>query len=113
VNKMIESPKFHSLRLALFLALIFATLILGGCANSTTTSAKNSFTADQAAELIYHDLIHHGLKVQKVDVSNFTYQDSKTITIDVTYQTGDGRIYAQKATLILENGQWQIKNHDH
>lgn len=100
---------------ALSLSLIFV-LALGlmvGCGQTALTSAKSDLTANQAAELIYHDLTYHGIGVGKVSVTNLTFSDRTTAMADVSYVTSEGKNLSQKVALKKISGQWEIPDHLH
>lgn len=99
--------------LSLTLILVLALGLLVGCGQATLTSAKSDLTANQAAELIYHDLTYHGIAVGKVSVTNLTFSDRNTAVADVAYVTSEGNNLSQKVGLKKISGQWEIQDHQH
>ncbi|AGA69400.1 hypothetical protein Desdi_1952 [Desulfitobacterium dichloroeliminans LMG P-21439] len=95
------------------LLMLFLALLMVGCGAATLTTAKSELTPNQAAELIYHDLTFHGVGVEKVNVTSCVFKDRNTTVVDATYTTEDGKNISQKVTLVRENGQWLIPDHDH
>lgn len=99
--------------LSLTLIFILAFGFLVGCGQAAVTTAKSDLTANQAAELIYHDLTYHGIGVGKVSVTNLTFSDRNTAVADVTYVTAEGKNLSQKVPLKKISGQWEIPDHQH
>lgn len=99
------------LNLLLLLALALGLLV--GCNQTTPASAKYDLTANQAAEIIFHDLSYHGVSVGKVDVSNLSFSDKNTAVASVTYTTAEGKSLTQMVPLKKVNGLWEIPDHKH
>jgi hypothetical protein len=99
--------------LTLTLMFVLSIGLVVGCAQSVPTVANKDLTASQAAEIIYHDLSHHGVSVGKVSVTNLTFSDRNTAVAAVTYVTAEGKNVTQKVTLQKISGQWVIPDHQH
>lgn len=106
-------PKKTLRALCLTLIFVLALGLIVGCGQAALTSAKSDLTANQAAELIYHDLTYHGIGVGKVSVTHLTFSDRNTAVADVTYLTAEGKNLSQKVPLKKISGEWEIPDHQH
>ena len=97
----------------LMFILVLALGLLVGCGQTTPASAKSDLTANQAAEIIFHDLSYHGISVGKVSVTNLSFSDKNNAVAAVTYVTAEGKNVTQKVTLKKISGQWEIPDHEH
>lgn len=106
-----KRTNLRTLSLSLILTLVLGLLI--GCGQTTPATAKSDLTANQAAEIIFHDLSYHGISVGKVSVTNLSFSDRNTAVAAVTYITAEGKNVTQMVTLKKLNEQWKIPDHDH
>lgn len=105
--------KFLGTLLGLTLIITLSLGIMTGCAETAPASAKSDLTANQAAEIIYHDLSYHGVSVGKVSVTELSFSDRNTAQANVSYVTAEGKNLTQKVTFKKVSGEWVIPDHQH
>jgi hypothetical protein len=106
----VQTKVFRVLSLTFIFML---TLALLGCGQIAPASAKGDLTANQAAEIIYHDLNYHGTSVGKVSVTSLRFSDRNSAIAEVTYVTAEGKSLTQNVAMKKISGQWGIPDHQH
>ncbi|MDA8227256.1 MAG: DUF4878 domain-containing protein [Desulfitobacterium hafniense] len=94
--------------------LLVLTLLLGGCAQSVSTTSKPTLTPEAAAQIIMNDLTFHREPVVKITVTGVTISaDGKSAVVEANYTTKDGLEHKAKPTLKKSSNTWKIVGHEH